>query len=196
MARSEDVLELRTFVEEKYGRLDILVNNAASHMRWGNAEDLSEQDWDLTMNVDLKGPFLMIKYFIPLLRKSKNPSIVNISSSMANTNWPNNTVYSTAKVGLEKLTRQVTRDFFWLRCNAIQPGTIDTPGWDTFLTEEEKKAIFERYIKLIPTGRIGKPADIAHCVLFLSSPKGSYINGATILIDGGLGQNWLPEYYH
>jgi len=146
------------------------------------------------MNVLLKGPYLMTKHMLPLLKKSEHPSVINISSLAAAQNWPKCPVYGAAKAGIEKLTQQVTRDFFWLRCNTIQPGIIDTPMYNLFLNEEEKKEIFEKYASLIPAGSVGKPEDISNSILFLSSEKASYINGATLLIDGGFTKNWLPGW--
>lgn len=190
---SADILELKKFVEEKYEKIDVLVNGAAT-IRWSNVEELTEEDWDLTINSLLKGPYLMTKYFIPLLKKSENPSVLNISSLAAIQNWPNNPVYGAAKRALEKLTVQITRDFYWLRCNSIQPGIIDTPMYDLFVNAEEKAELFNKYKELTPAGRLGKPADIANCILFLSSKKASFINGAKLLVDGGMTQNWLPGW--
>ena len=190
---SRDIQELTKFVEEKHGKLDVLVNGAAT-IRWGNIGDLAEEDWDLTINALLKAPYLMAKYCLPLLEKSGNASVVNISSLAAIHNWPNNPVYGAAKIGLEKLTRQIARDYHWLRCNAIQPGIIDTPMYNLFLSEEEKKGLFDKYAGLTPAGRVGTSADIANAILFLSSKKSSFINGATLLVDGGFTQNWLPGW--
>lgn len=190
---SKDIQELTTFIEEKYYKLDVLVNNAAT-VKWGSVEEISEEDWDLNVNVLLKGPYLMVKYLIPLLKKSQKPSIVNISSLAASQNWPNNAAYGVAKYALEKLSTQIVRDFYWLRSNTIEPGIIETPMYDLFLDEEKKNALFEKYKNLTPVGRLGKPSDIANTILFLSSEKGSFINGALIVVDGGFIQNWLPEF--
>jgi NAD(P)-dependent dehydrogenase (short-subunit alcohol dehydrogenase family) len=190
---SKDIQELTAFVKEKYDRIDVLVNNAAT-VKWGTVEEISEEDWDLNMNVLLKGPYLMVKYFIPLLKKSQKPSIVNISSLAASQNWPNNVGYGVAKYALEKLSKQIVRDFYWLRSNTIEPGIIETPMYDLFLDEEQKQALFDKYKSLTPVGRLGKPSDIANTILFLSSEKGSFINGAMIVVDGGFIQNWLPEF--
>jgi len=190
---SNQILEAAQFVKEKYGKLDILVNCAAT-VRWGNVEKLAEEDWDMTVNSVLKAPYLMIKYFIPLLKKSEHPSVVNISSLAALQNWPKCPVYGAAKAGLVKLSQQVTRDFYWLRCNTIQPGIIDTPMYRLDLTEEKKAAILEKYKSLTPTGRVGTAEDISNCILFLASEKASFINGAALLVDGGFTQNWLPDW--
>lgn len=193
VTNSKQILEAKEFVEEKYGKLDVLVNCAAT-VKWGNIEELAEEDWDLTVNALLKGPYLMTKHLIPLLKKSEHPSVINISSLAAIQNWPKCPVYGAAKLGLIKLTQQITRDFYWLRCNAIQPGIIDTPMYRLFLSEEEKAALLEKYVNMTPVGRVGTPEDIANCILFLSSEKASFINGATLLVDGGFTQNWLPEW--
>jgi len=193
VTNSKDILDAKYFVAEKHGKLDVLVNGAAT-VKWGNIEELAEEDWDLTINALLKGPYLMTKHFIPLLKKSKHPSVLNISSLAAVQNWPKCPVYGAAKLGLVKLSQQITRDFFWLRCNTIQPGIIDTPMYKLFLSEEEKAALLEQYKDLTPAGRVGTPTDIANCILFLSSEKASFINGANLLVDGGFTQNWLPGW--
>ena len=108
----EDILELRRFVEERYEKVDVLVNCAGS-VQWGNVEVLAEEDWDWQINLLLKSPYLVMKCFIPLLQKSQNPSVVNISSVGAIQNNPSLCAYGPAKLGVEKLSRQVTRDFFW-----------------------------------------------------------------------------------
>ena len=190
---SKEIQDLAAFVAEKHDRIDVLVNNAAT-VKWGTVEDMSEEDWDINVDVLLKGPYLMVKYFIPLLKKSDKPSIVSISSLAASQNWPNNVAYGVAKHALEKLSTQIVRDFYWLRSNTIEPGIIETPMYDLFLDEEAKKALFDNYRKLTPVGRLGKPSDIANTILFLSSEKGSFINGAMILVDGGFVQNWLPDF--
>lgn len=193
VTKSEELNELRQYVEEKYGKVDTLVNCAAT-IRWGNLEQLAEEDWHLVVDTMLTGPFLTLKHFIPLLKKSKNPSVVNISSLAAEQNWPGCAPYGAAKAAIDKFTRQVTRDLHWLRCNSIQPGIIDTPMYDLFLGPAEKAGLFQQYASLTPAGRVGKPADIANAILFLSSEKASFINGATLLIDGGFVQNWLPGW--
>lgn len=192
VTNSKDIIELRNFVQEKYGKIDVLVNSAGSVLH-GTIEDLKEEEWDSTINVLLKGPFLTTKHLIPLLKNSDYPSVINISSVTAIQNWPRCPSYGAAKAGLEKLTEQITRDFFWLRCNTVQPGIIDTPIYGFYASQEEKNERFAKYKSLIPAGNVGKPEDVAHCILFLSSEKASYINGAKITIDGGFSKNWLPE---
>ncbi len=190
---SNQILEVVQFVKERYGKFDVLVNSAAT-VRWGNIETLAEEDWDLTVNSVLKGPYLITKHFIPLLKNSVHPSVINISSLAALQNWPKCPAYGAAKAGLVKLSQQVTRDFYWLRCNTIQPGVIDTPMYRHSLTEEKGVAILEKYKSLTPAGRVGTAEDIGNCILFLASEKASFVNGATLLVDGGFTQNWLPDW--
>ncbi|MBT4363275.1 MAG: SDR family oxidoreductase [Desulfobacterales bacterium] len=192
VTNSKDIIELKNFVQEKYGKIDVLVNNAGKVLH-GTLEELKEEEWDSTMNVLLKGPFLVTKHLLPLLKKSDHPSIVNVSSVTSIVNWPRNMVYGSSKAGLNKLGEQITRDFPWLRCNTIQPGIIDTPIYGFYASEQEKKERFEKYTGLIPAGYIGKTEDVGHCILFLSSKKASYIHGAEIIIDGGFSKNWLPD---
>jgi NAD(P)-dependent dehydrogenase (short-subunit alcohol dehydrogenase family) len=180
------IAETARYVEERFGRLDTLVNNAGR----GNIvqlEAMQESDFYWHYDVLVKGPMLMVKHFASLLRKSANPSILNISSSAARVeHTQNHFLYSTAKAAMLKFTQHIVRDLPGIRANTILPGWIDTPIYSRAgLDEATIKLVYEHALPRIPAGRIGNPEDIGHCILFLSSPKASYINGASIDIHGG-----------
>jgi 3-oxoacyl-[acyl-carrier protein] reductase len=188
----DQIARLSELVEDRFGRLDVLVNNAGRG-RFVVPEEMQEEDYHYHYDVLVKGPMLLVKHFIPLLRKSTNPSILNVSSSAARHEYSNHFLYSTAKAAIEKFTYHLVRDLPGIRANTILPGWVDTPIYDKAgLSREEIEAVFESVLPKIPCGRIGKPEDIANCILFLSSEKASYINGACIIIDGGYlrGPDW------
>lgn len=184
------------FVGHQFGKLDVLVNNAGRGMLVP-LEAMQEADFYWHYDVLVKGPMLMVKHFVPLLRKSSHPSILNMSSQAARGElMTHHFLYSTAKAALLKFTRHLVRDLPGIRANAILPGWIDTPIYSRAgLDPAMIKAIYDDALPRIPAQRIGKPEDIAHCILFLSSENASYINGAAIDIDGGWGcnANWGGE---
>jgi len=187
-----DIASLREAAEARFGQVDVLVNNAGRG-KFVVPEEMKEKDFYYHYEVLVKGPMLLIKHFIPLLRKSSNPSILNVSSTAARHEYSNHFVYSTAKAAVEKLTYHLVRDLPGIRANTILPGWVDTPIYDKAgLSREEIEAVFGSVVSKIPCGRIGKPEDIANCILFLSSAKASYVNGACVIIDGGYlrGPDW------
>lgn len=186
VSNEADIAAAARFVAERYGRLDTLVNNAGR----GNLvsmEAMRESDFHWHYDVLVKGPMLMVKHFAPLLRKSANPSILNVSSSAARVeHTQNHFLYSTAKAALLKFTQHIVRDLPGIRANTILPGWIDTPIYARAgLDAATIRLVYEHALPRIPAGRIGRPEDIGHCILFLSSPEASYINGASIDIHGG-----------
>ncbi len=184
-----EIESLASFIGQTYGRLDTLVNNAGV-ARFISITDMQESDYLYHYEVLVKGPMFVAKHCIPLLRKSDSPSIVNISSVAARNEVDNHHLYSTAKAAIEKFTYHLVRDYPGIRSNTILPGFIDTAIYrSTGLTDEQIKQIFAQAAKAIPCNRVGTPEDIANCVRFLSSKQASYINGAAIVIDGGLLQS-------
>jgi NAD(P)-dependent dehydrogenase (short-subunit alcohol dehydrogenase family) len=188
VTREDQVAALADFVGAAHGKLDTLLNNAGAGRLVG-LETMQEADFDFHYQVNVKGPMLMVKHCIPLLRKSSNASILNVSSTAARVeHTQNHFLYSTAKAALLKFTRHLVRDLPGIRANTIVPGWVDTPIYSRAgLDRATIEKIYEKAVTRVPAGRIGTPADIAHAVLFLSSEKASYINGATLDINGG----WL-----
>lgn len=163
--------------------IDVLVNNAGVG-RFVDY-DFSTEDFDFHFHINTRAPMLMVKYFKANLAQSSAPSIVNIASVAARMEWANHFLYSTAKAALEKYTYHLVKDMPWLRANVILPGVIDTAILNGF--EDMDLDELRAYLKsTIPCKRIGEPADIANAVLFLSSHKANYINGAALIIDGGV----------
>ncbi|MFQ5872184.1 MAG: SDR family NAD(P)-dependent oxidoreductase [Dehalococcoidia bacterium] len=170
----------------RWGRLDILVNNAAVI---GDREDLlvdvEEADWDRVMAVNVKGPFLCIQAAAPLLRSSGGGSIINVTSIGGHLCYPRRRAYGVSKAALENLTMQAAVELGpWnIRVNSVSPGWFRTRMTEYAYSKPEE---LERRSGTVPLKRIGDPWDIAHLVVFLSSDESEYISGASIEVDGGL----------
>jgi NAD(P)-dependent dehydrogenase (short-subunit alcohol dehydrogenase family) len=187
ISKKDQVVGVAKYVEDTFGKLDVLVNNAAT-AQIAAVEHMREEDYYYHYEVNVKGTMLMVTHCLPLLRKSSHASIVNISSTAGVVEHANHHfLYSTSKAAVLKYTRHLTRDLRGIRANTILPGWVDTPIYErSGAPRELVEEIFQKALKTIPVGRIAKPEDIANVILFLSSEKASYVNGATINVDGGL----------
>ena len=160
---------------ENWGRIDVLVNNAAM-MTYKPLTELSVEEWDRVQGVNLRGAFLCAKFTMPYM---EGGAIVNVSSIHAHETTPNVIPYSTSKAGLEALTRGLSRECapLHMRVNTVAPGAVDTPMlWDNPNIKSGAEKV---------DGEIGKPDDIAAAILFLASEEARFINGATLIVDGG-----------
>ena len=176
---------------QTFGRIDILDNNVALGAHGGPIE-ISEEDWDRVMNVNLKSMFLTCKYVIPHMIKQGSGSIINISSIAAIRAEPSPLlVYSVSKAGVIALTREIAIQYApkGIRANAILLGLMKTPR----VTHYYKKAwggdieeMWRRRDAMSPTGKQGEPWDAAYAALFLASDESKYINGESLLVDGGM----------
>ncbi len=169
---------------ETYGRVDILMNNAARSST-DDIMDFEESTWDLDLEVVLKGVFLCTQAVLPTMVTQKSGAIVNIASVNGLTAL-GDLAYSAGKAGVINLTKNVAVNYGQhnIRCNAICPGSVRTPIWKPQLAVDPD--IFERLVKWYPLGRIGEPQDIAKAALFLASDDASWITGETLTVDGGL----------
>jgi 3-oxoacyl-[acyl-carrier protein] reductase len=169
--------------EEALGPIDILVNNAGI-TRDGLALTMSESDWDAVLTVNLKGSFLMSKAVLRGMIKRRRGSIVSISSVVARRGNAGQINYSAAKAGLIGLTKSLAREVASrnVRVNAVAPGYIETE-MTAKLDEKSRQAL----INQIPLGRIGSPEAVADAVAFLAGDESSFITGAVLAVDGGLG---------
>jgi NAD(P)-dependent dehydrogenase (short-subunit alcohol dehydrogenase family) len=184
VAKQETVVKTVAKALDTYGRLDILVNNAAR----SSTDDILEFDeatWDLDLGVVLKGVFLCTQAVLPTMVAQKSGAIVNIASVNGLTAL-GDLAYSAGKAGVINLTKNVAVNYGQhnIRANAICPGSVRTPIWEPQL--EVDPDIFERLVKWYPLGRIGEPEDIAKAALFLASDDSSWITGETLTVDGGL----------
>ena len=193
VTKAADWAEACTLVENRWGGLDALVNNAGVSSR-GTIETTDLALWDLTLDVNLKGPWLGIKAALPLLRKRKG-TIINIGSTRATRPMPGLFPYVVSKAGLWGLTRQVANECLLegVTCNMVAPGWVDTPN---------ERKIQARYGRPdFPAGirNLTAPDDIGAMVVFLASPPGRKVNGDILYLDSGLhvaddaGMVHLPE---
>lgn len=178
---------VRTAIEA-FGGLDIVVNNAGVQA-FGTAEDTSEQTWERTLAINLKGPWLMARAAIPALRQRGGGAIVNIASVQGLASEKNVMAYSTSKHGLIGLTRSMAVDFASqsIRVNCVCPGTVDTPLVRNIIDQDADPARLEQFLnQMHPVGRIARPAEIGEVVAFLASPRASFMTGSVVTVDGGL----------
>ena len=175
--------ELVKKVIQKFGRIDVLVNNAGGLGGRSSVEEMTTEFWDKVLNLNLKSAFFWTRESIPHLKKSPNASIVNITSIAAyNGGGPGATAYAVAKAGVLAFTRGLSKELipFDVRVNAISPGTIDTAFHNA-----TSKDVVESWRKSIPAQRLGQPKEVADLIYFLASPQSSYLVGEVIQINGG-----------
>ena len=175
-------------VFDSLDRLDILVNNAGvAHV--GNIEQTELEDWRRVFEVNVDGVFLVTKHALSLLLASEHGSIVNISSVAGLVGVGRRFAYCASKGAVVALTRQLAGDYAkQLRVNCICPGTVHTPFVEGYLEkfhEHEKDEVREQLHARQPIGRMGRPEEIAHLVLYLCSDEAEYVQGSVITIDGG-----------
>ena len=169
---------------EEFGGIDILVNNAGVH-RGGRVQKIDPEDWDLVINVALRGAFHCCRHIVPLMLERRWGRIINISSNAGVHGYPGDTAYGSAKAGLIGFTKSLAKEVAkrGITANVVVPGFLRTDMTaPLFNTEERLKLEIER----IPMGRSGEPYEIAEVVSFLAF-KGSYVTGAVIMVDGGMG---------
>jgi NAD(P)-dependent dehydrogenase (short-subunit alcohol dehydrogenase family) len=192
VSRATDAERMVAETVDALGRLDVLVNNAGiMPAEWYNrVEETPEDVWDRTLGVNLKGVYLMSRFALPRIREGAWPgAIVNIASVQGLQSMPRVPAYSASKGGVLSLTRNMALDYApeGIRVNAICPGTIDSEMVRSAARGEggDVEATVRRYGAFHPLGRIGTPADIGEAVLFLASPRASFITGEHLCVDGG-----------
>ena len=169
--------------------IHILVNCAGiSHI--GNATNTEEQDFEKIFNVNVKGVYNSLHAGIPIMQKSGGGAIVNISSIVAKVGVSDRFAYGMSKGAVHAMTLSVAKDYIKdnIRCNSISPGRVHTPFVDGFLKKNypgKEAEMFDKLSKTQPIGRMGKPIEIAHQVLYLCSDEASFITGSDYAIDGG-----------
>ena len=167
-------------VKEKFGRVDILINNAGIYP-FKNFTEMTEADWDKVLGVNLKGTFMLTQAAAKVM--PDGGKIVNISSIASLVGFEGLTHYCASKGGINGWTRALALELAprKINVNAVAPGAIETPGLNVGLNEESKKG----FLTLIPWQRIGQPEDIANATAFLASSEADYITGQVLVVDGG-----------
>ena len=171
-------------IHKKHGRLDILVNNAATNPFYGPAINADEKVWDKTLSVNLKGPFFMSQYAAKLMRLNNGGSIVNVSSINGQVPMHSQSIYSITKAAMISMTKSFAKELGKdkIRVNALLPGITDTK-FSSVLTQNND--LMKEVLRQVPLGRIAQPSEMSGMVLFLVSDAASYITGSTFVVDGG-----------
>ncbi|KAF2395213.1 SDR family NAD(P)-dependent oxidoreductase [Pseudomonas frederiksbergensis] len=173
--------------QEQLGGVDVLVNNAG-FMFEKTIDDMTEQDWDRMMAVNLRAPAFLCKALVPQMRRRGAGSIINIGSIEGIGSNPEHAAYCASKAGIHGLTRALAVDLGWdsIRCNAIAPGWINSELSDAYLaTQADPRAARQALLRLHPVGRTGMPTDIGGAVVFLASELSAFITGQVLVVDGG-----------
>ena len=191
---SAAVDELAKAVETEFGGLDVLAN-VAGFVHQGTVFDCSDKDWDFSFDLNVKSMHRTIKAFLPGMLKKGKGSIINMSSGVSSVKGlPNRYVYGATKAAVIGLTKAVAADFITkgIRCNAICPGTIESPSLEDRVATLSKQtgktpdAVWKDFIDRQPMKRLGTAAEVAALAVFLASDESSYITGQPHLVDGGL----------
>jgi 3-oxoacyl-[acyl-carrier protein] reductase len=185
VTKRKDVEALVGRTVEEFGPIDILVNNAGSLLKRLRILEMTEDDWDRVIDLNLKSAFLCSKAVAPSMMERKTGSIINVSSIAGRNGGALGSIhYSTAKGGLIAFTKGLAKELaaFGVRVNAVSPGVISTPFHEQFSTADMMKA----YVGMIPLGRIGSPDEVSRVIAFLASEDSSFLAGETIEINGGM----------
>lgn len=187
VSNEEQVKAMIQATLDKYGRIDVLVNNAAIGV-YKTITDATSEDWDHCLSVNLKGVFLCSRYAIPHMQALGKGVIINISSVHAYANVNGTSPYAASKGGVAALTRAMAMDYSpTIRINAIAPGWVLTPLiqgiFDSYDDPAEQQRIVEQRQVM---KRIGQPEDVGHAAAFLASDEASFITGIQLFVDGGL----------
>jgi 3-oxoacyl-[acyl-carrier protein] reductase len=188
VSKRDEVVKMFTGIKEKWGRLDILVNNAGI-IDYASFGELTEEQWDRVLDVNLKGQFLCGQEAVKLMKPGKWGRIVNIasiSSGGVGIGFKNISHYTASKGGVVALTENMAIELAkdGINVNAVAPGAIES---DMSAVLKQDPKMMEATVAQIPKGRIGKPEDIGAAVAFLASDEADYVTGSVIYVDGG----WL-----
>ena len=179
----ETVENLMSNIENNFGKIDVLINNAGI-TKPSQEIPYPEENWSATLEINLSVPYRLSSQALDLLKRSKNPSVVNIASLNASLAFPNNPAYVASKTGIVGLTRSMALDFgnLGIRFNSVSPGYIRTEMTGDSWKDPQKR--IERKNRTV-LGRWGTPEDLVGMIVYLSSDSSSYVTGQDFLIDGG-----------
>jgi len=189
VADEADVERVVAEVIERFGRIDVLVNNAGIS-GVGDVGETTVEQWDQVMRVNVRSVFLMSRAVVPGMQERRSGAVVNVSSAIAETGLARRISYAASKGAVLALTRSMQVDCapYGVRVNAVLPGTIHTPFVDRYLEasyadpEEGLRSIRARQL----TGELGRPEDVANAILYLASDESRFVLGSGLAVDGGL----------
>jgi NAD(P)-dependent dehydrogenase (short-subunit alcohol dehydrogenase family) len=185
MGKPDQIKSLFDKVVDTYGTVDILVNNAATNPYFGPLVDASEEAWNKTLDVNLKGPFLMTQAACRIMMQKGGGSIINVSSVGAFKANPMQGIYGVTKSGMVNMTKTFAQELALtnIRINAICPGLTETKFSEVLI---QTKEIYDIALERIPVKRHAQPSEIVCAALYLASDASSYVTGSCIIIDGGM----------
>jgi 3-oxoacyl-[acyl-carrier protein] reductase len=184
VADAREVERMAGEIEDRYGRVDVLVNNAGSLIERRSFSEITEDLWERVMAVNLKSVYLCSQAVLPMMKERGKGRIINMTSVAARTGGaPGSVAYATAKGGVSTLTRAMAKELVsdGILVNGVAPGVITTPFHDRFTPPD----IREKMGAAIPIGREGTPEEVAGAVVFLASPAADYLVGEIIEVNGG-----------
>ncbi|MFP6561980.1 SDR family NAD(P)-dependent oxidoreductase [Paraburkholderia sp. B3] len=187
-ANLDDLDRVAAAVRDEKGRVDIVVSNAAL-VEQAPIDTLTPEHFDKTFNLNARGPVFLVQKLLPLM--TRGGSIILVSSAMHLMGIPGHTAYAATKAALRSYTRTWAAEFKdrGIRVNTLSPGVTDTPMLDSQVsTPEEREALVNMYLSMVPLGRLARPEEMANGALFLASDQSSYMTGADLMDDGGVGQ--------
>jgi NAD(P)-dependent dehydrogenase (short-subunit alcohol dehydrogenase family) len=182
--KEEDLRALVDKTVARFGRLDIAVNAAGTEGTPGAATDQTAESYAATFDTNVLGTILSMKHELRVMQAQGGGSIVNISSTFGHQGGPNASIYAASKHAVEGLTKSVAMEMAGsgIRVNAVAPGPIQTAMLDRFTGTAERKAFLA---SLNPQKRIGQPDEVAHAIMYISSPEASFVTGQILTVDGG-----------
>jgi len=185
IAKQEESRNLVDKVMAEFGRIDILFNNAGTNPYYGPIIDAEEWAWDITMNVNLKGPFILSQMVAKIMREQGGGSIINTASTGGLRPGGNQGIYSITKAAMIMMTKVMSKEWgeYNIRVNALAPGVIKTRLSEALWKEP---AVGEAVAQRTPLRRLGEIEDLAGAVVYLASDASSFVTGDTIIIDGGV----------
>lgn len=187
VSKEEDCKEAADYTVKKYGKIDILFNNAGI-LELAKTHETSTETWDKIFNINVRGTYLMSKYVIPFMLEKGKGCIVNNSSILGLKAVPGVAAYNASKGAITQLTRSMALEYAkdGIRVNAICPGTIVTPMVTNMLDSmPDRDAAEELFKSFHPMGRLGRPEEIAHATLFLCDDNVNFMTGNMLSVDGG-----------
>ena len=189
VTNQDDLKRVFRETEEKFGKIDIVVANAggaASGAKLGSVADIGVEDYDKTMDLNLKSVYFTVHESLPYV--NDGASIILIGSNAGHRAYPSLSLYGAAKAAVIHFAKGFSMDLLdrKIRVNVLSPGTVETPVFGKFIPEEEVERVKQWWVDGIPLGRIGQPADIGKTAVYLASDDSSFMLGAEILVDGGV----------
>jgi len=185
VSKTADVAAMVSQAVNAFGKLDFAVNNAGIEGETASSHECTEENWDKTININLKGLWLCMKHEIPVMLKQGKGAIVNVASIAGLIGFPGLPAYVVSKHGIVGLTKTAALEYAkqGIRINAVCPGVIKTAMVDRITGED--KTVEKKYEDMEPVGRMGQPEEVAEAILWLCSDAASFVTGDAMAVDGG-----------